>query len=234
MSHHIMDFHHSWQSQSWHLQSWLFMAVVQVLFISISLLHSYLNWVYQKSYSLLPLWKYVYVVIHGSSQALTSSNIYLLLNFLTHITQTYLHYILTPLPDINLNCHTYLQFSLKPPSYFTYKKHIINYYSFHTQLCSYNLFHFIILIARPVMNNITQQKEDVSISEEPLRRRVVMHSNTAILAGVRDWRYSLAGKLYDLGIMTWQDAERAAKFIWPHLKRHNRWMVQNNGNGRNC
>ncbi|XP_026417593.1 uncharacterized protein LOC113313084 [Papaver somniferum] len=71
--------------------------------------------------------------------------------------------------------------------------------------------------------------ESVSISEEPIRRRVIMHSNTAILGGIRDWQFSLAGKLYAPGVMSWQDAERAAKFIWPHLRRHNQWFVQVRG-----
>ncbi|XP_026399744.1 uncharacterized protein LOC113295628 [Papaver somniferum] len=90
-------------------------------------------------------------------------------------------------------------------------------------------------MARTSVNNISQQMKDVSISEEPIRRRVVMHSNTAIQTGVRDWRYCLAGKLYAPGVMIWQDVERAAKFIWPHLRRHNQWLVQvPNHEGNDC
>ncbi|XP_026397042.1 uncharacterized protein LOC113291761 [Papaver somniferum] len=50
--------------------------------------------------------------------------------------------------------------------------------------------------------------ESVSISEDPIRRRVIMHSNTAILAGIRDWQFSLAEYKYLLPEFTYADILR--------------------------
>ncbi|XP_026433032.1 uncharacterized protein LOC113330433 [Papaver somniferum] len=41
-----------------------------------------------------------------------------------------------------------------------------------------------------------------------------------------EWRFCLDGKLYALGIMIWQDAEKDARSIWPHLRRNDHWYFK--------
>ncbi|KAI3882121.1 hypothetical protein MKX03_013020, partial [Papaver bracteatum] len=65
--------------------------------------------------------------------------------------------------------------------------------------------------------------EDINLENNPAKARVITHSANALSQANKDWNICLAGKLYASGIMVWQDAERAAKFIWSHLKRNDHW-----------
>ncbi|KAI3948588.1 hypothetical protein MKW92_033984, partial [Papaver armeniacum] len=68
--------------------------------------------------------------------------------------------------------------------------------------------------------------ESTSLSDETVCRRVFSHSQSAILTGVREWKFNLAWKLYEPGIMLWQDADRASRNNWPHLRRNKQWTMQ--------
>ncbi|KAI3886293.1 hypothetical protein MKX03_008013, partial [Papaver bracteatum] len=67
--------------------------------------------------------------------------------------------------------------------------------------------------------------EDINLEDNPARARVLTHSVTALSQAIKDWKIYLASKLFAPGIMDWQDAEKAAKFIWSHLKRNNQWQL---------
>lgn len=84
-----------------------------------------------------------------------------------------------------------------------------------------NLWIYLNLTRSDNINNIFQHMKGINLANHPEKARVVTHYITALSQGIKDWKICLAGKLFAPGIMLWKNAEKAAKFIWPHLKRDN-------------
>lgn len=75
------------------------------------------------------------------------------------------------------------------------------------------------------INKISEHMEGINLEDYLSKARVVTHSTTTMSQGIKDWKKILAGKLFAPGIMLWQNAENAAKYIWHHLKRDNQWQI---------
>lgn len=198
MSYYISINFLSWILISWHHPSWLLIsAMVHRVLLQITI-----TWIYHIGPKISPH-GYVYSAALQDNFSCYTFSDYNTYQLYTYTQQTYVYYYLT---------HTY-DFDYKLP-YF----HLM----FNTILCLVSF----ILMARPHHSHITQQMEETSLSEELIHRRVISHSDTAIFTGIREWRFCLDGKLYALGIMIWQDAEKDARSIWPHLRRNDHWYFK--------
>lgn len=71
---------------------------------------------------------------------------------------------------------------------------------------------------QPSVHHLTNQMESTSIDEQPIVRRVIVHSTQALARGMARWKFAAVGKLYADGELLPKAAERAAKAAWTHLQ----------------